>query len=156
MISEFRTFLTRGNVLALAVAVIIGTAFAAIVGSLTDDLLMPVIGKVTGGLDFSAHFAPLGAIPASYTGDPTDYAALKKAGVPLLGYGAFITALLKFVILAFMIFLLVKAANRLMGSRIGEAEGPTAEVLLLIEIRDLLARDAERSGLNEESGVRTL
>lgn len=139
MIGEFRVFLMRGNVLGLAVAVIIGAAFATIVGSLTDDILMPVIGKVFGGLDFSSYFVPLGAIPANFPGDPADYAALKKAGVPLLGYGAFVTAVIKFIILALLIFLLVKAANRMMGSRIGEAELPPADVLLLTEIRDLLA-----------------
>jgi large conductance mechanosensitive channel len=137
MLREFRAFIARGNVLDLAVAVIIGAAFAAIVTSLTDDVIMPLLGAAAGGLDFSSYFVVLGDIPASYTGSPTDYAALKKAGVPLLGYGAFVTAVIKFLILAFVIFLLVRAANRALGRRDEEA-GPTEEVLLLREIRDLL------------------
>ncbi|KAK0329471.1 hypothetical protein LTR94_036727, partial [Friedmanniomyces endolithicus] len=85
MLKEFRAFIARGNVLDLAVAVIIGAAFSKIVTSLTDDVLMPVIGKVFGGLDFSSYFLRMGPVPASYTGSLRDYAALKKAGVPLLG-----------------------------------------------------------------------
>ena len=137
MLREFRTFIARGNVLDLAVAVIIGAAFAAIVSSLTDDLIMPVLGQLLGGLDFSSYFVRLGEIPAGYTGSPTDYAALKKAGVPLLGYGAFVTAVIKFLILAFIIFLLVKAANRALGRR-DKADNTAEEILLLREIRDSL------------------
>lgn len=140
MLSEFRTFVARGNVVDLAVAVIIGAAFAAIVSSLTDDVIMPLLGMALGGLDFTSDFIRLGEIPAGYAGSPTDYAALKKAGVPLVGYGAFLTALIKFLILAFVIFLLVKAANRAMGKR-EEAEAAIAEeILLLREIRDSLKR----------------
>ncbi len=139
MLQEFRSFIARGNVLDLAVAVIIGAAFASIVSSLTDDVIMPVLGHLLGGLDFSSYFVRLGEIPAAYTGSPTDYAALKKAGVPLLGYGVFLTAVIKFVILAFIIFLLVRAANRALGSRIGDAS-PTEELLVLREIRDSLRR----------------
>lgn len=138
MLKEFRAFIARGNVLDLAVAVIIGAAFGSIVSSLTDDLIMPVIGQLLGGLDFSSYFLRLGEVPAGYAGSPTDYAALKKAGVPLLGYGAFITAVIKFVILAFIIFLLVKAANRVIGRREAEAAAIAEEVLLLREIRDVL------------------
>jgi large conductance mechanosensitive channel len=141
MLREFRAFIARGNVLDLAVAVIIGAAFAAIVSSLTDDLIMPVLGRVLGGLDFSSYFVRLGEIPAGYAGSPTDYAALKKAGVPLLGYGAFVTAVIKFLILAFIIFLLVRAANRLIGRREDVEEAAIAEeILLLREIRDSLRR----------------
>ncbi len=139
MLREFRTFIARGNVLDLAVAVIIGAAFAAIVSSLTDDLIMPVLGQLLGGLDFSSYFVRLGEIPAGYRGSPTDYAALKKAGVPLLGYGAFVTAVIKFLILAFIIFLLVKAANRALGRR-EEADATAEEIVLLREIRDSLRR----------------
>ncbi len=139
MLREFRTFIARGNVLDLAVAVIIGAAFAAIVSSLTDDLIIPVLGQLLGGLDFSSYFVRLGEIPAGYRGSPTDYAALKKAGVPLLGYGAFVTAVIKFLILAFIIFLLVKAANRALGRR-EEADATAEEILLLREIRDSLRR----------------
>ena len=138
MLREFKAFIARGNVLDLAVAVIIGAAFGAIVSSLTDDLIMPLIGAVAGGLDFSSYFWVLGKIPESYTGSPTDYAALKKAGVAVLGYGTFITAVIKFLILAFVIFLLIKAANRAMGSRIGEDAPPAEDILLLREIRDAL------------------
>ena len=111
MLKEFRAFIARGNVLDLAVAVIIGAAFSTIVTSLTEDVLMPVIGKVFGGLDFSSYFIPLGPIPAKRAGS-TDYAALKKAGVPLLGYGEFITQAVNFVIVAFIIFMLVRTINR--------------------------------------------
>lgn len=139
MLNEFRTFIARGKVMDLAVAVIIGAAFAAIVSSLTDDIIMPVLGQLAGGLDFSSYFVRLGPVPESYTGSLTDYAAMKKAGVPLLGYGAFITAIIKFLILAFVIFLLIKAANRAMGR--SEEEVATAEeILLLREIRDNLRR----------------
>jgi len=140
MLREFRAFIARGNVMDLAVAVIIGAAFAAIVSSLTDDVIMPVLGQALGGLDFSSYFVRLGEVPANYTGSLTDYAALKKAGVPLLGYGAFITAVIKFVILAFLIFLLVKAANRAMGKRLDAEEATAEEILLLREIRDTLKR----------------
>jgi large conductance mechanosensitive channel len=139
MLREFRAFIARGNVLDLAVAVIIGAAFAAIVSSITDDLIMPILGQVLGGLDFFSYFLRLGEIPAGFAGSPTDYAALKKAGVPLLGYGAFLTAVIKFLILAFIIFLLVRTANRLLRRQevtAAEAE----EILLLREIRDALQR----------------
>src|SRR3954469_25247652 len=111
--SGFREFLARGNVLDLAVAVIIGAAFGTIVTSLTGDIVMPVVGWLFGGLDFSNYFIRLGDIPAGYKGDPGDYAALKEAGVAMLGYGQFLTALVNFVILAFIIYRLVKAAARM-------------------------------------------
>jgi large conductance mechanosensitive channel len=136
---EFRAFIARGNVMDLAVAVIIGAAFAAIVTSLTGDLIMPLIGAIAGKMDFSNHYVLLGAVPPDYHG-PMSYAALKAAGVPMLGYGAFLTALVNFLILAFVIFLLVKAATRAMRRREAEPEvaGPSEEVLLLREIRDAL------------------
>ena len=137
MASEFRAFIARGNVLDLAVGVIIGAAFGKIVASLTDDIIMPVIGLATGGMDFSSKFILLGPIPAKYTGSVTDYAALKKAGVAMLGYGSFINAVINFVILAFVIFLIVKQANRLMPQPAPAPSGPT-EVELLAEIRDSL------------------
>ncbi len=139
MLKEFRAFIARGNVVDLAVAVIIGAAFAAIVSSLTDDVIMPVLGMILGGLDFSSYFVRLGPVPDGYAGSLTDYAALKKAGVPLLGYGAFLTAVIKFLILAFVIFLLVRAANRAMGRK-QEEDAIAEEVLLLREIRDSLRR----------------
>ena len=154
MLQDFRTFVMRGNVLDLAVAVIIGAAFGKIVTSLTDDILMPVIGKIFGGLDFSSYFWRMGAVPANYAGSLTDYAALKKAGVPLLGYGAFLTQAVNFLIVAFIIFLLVRGvtkagtllereAQRL--KREEEAATPPAppapepvEIAILREIRDEL------------------
>jgi len=137
--SGFREFIARGNVLDLAVAVIIGAAFGKIVSSLTDDLIMPVIGAMTGGLDFSNYFVRLGAVPAGFTGDPNNYAALKAAGVPMFGYGQFITAVVQFVILAFIIYQLVKAASR-MNKKQDEAASPAPsdELLVLREIRDEL------------------
>lgn len=137
MFKEFKAFIARGNVLDLAVAVIIGAAFNKIVTSLTEDVIMPVIGRIFGGLDFSSYFVRLGEIPADYAGSPSDYAALKAAGVPLLGYGAFITQVVSFIILAFIIFLLIKAANKVIA-RPAEAEAEAADVVLLREIRDEL------------------
>ena len=138
MLSEFKAFIARGNVLDLAVAVIIGAAFATIVGSLTDDIIMPAIGAIFGGVDFSSHFILL-SVPEGYTGSMADYAALKEAGAAIIGYGAFITALVNFLILAFVIFLLVRWANRLIDKKEEEAGGPS-EVELLIEIRDELRK----------------
>ncbi|WP_194745410.1 large conductance mechanosensitive channel protein MscL [Thermaurantiacus tibetensis] len=138
MLEEFKAFINRGNVLDLAVAVIIGAAFGAIVTSLTEDLLMPVIAAVTGSPDFSNLFVRLGPVPAGYAGAADDYAALKAAGVPMLGYGAFLTKLLNFLIIAFAVFLLVKQANRLMPRKEEAPPAEPADVVLLREIRDLL------------------
>jgi large conductance mechanosensitive channel len=138
MLSEFKAFIARGNVLDLAVGVIIGAAFGKIVSSLTDDVLMPLIGKATGGLDFSQKYVLLGAIPADYKGEMT-YAALKEAGVAMLGYGAFVTAIINFLIMAFVIFLIVRQANRLMPPKEAAPAGPS-EVELLAEIRDELRK----------------
>jgi large conductance mechanosensitive channel len=139
MLDEFKAFVMRGNVLDLAVAVIIGASFGTIVTSLTDDLIMPLIGLVTGGLDFSSKFILLGAVPETYKGSMTDYAALKAAGVPLFGYGKFLTAILNFLIVAFVIFQFVRAANKV-AKKAEEAPpaGPTPSEVLLAEIRDEL------------------
>src|SRR3954469_13878011 len=141
MLKDFRDFIAKGNVLDLAVAVIIGAAFAKIVASLTGDIIMPVVGKIFGGLDFSSHFMLLGPVPADYHGSMTDYAALKKAGAPVLGWGAFVTEVVSFVILAFIIFLMVRWATRMMRKpeEVAVAIGPT-EVELLTEIRDELKK----------------
>ena len=137
----FREFVARGNVLDLAVAVIIGAAFGTIIASLTDDIIMPVAGWIFGGLDFANYFVRLGPIPEGYAGDPNNYAALKEAGVPMIGYGHFVTALVNFLILAFVIYQLVKAAAR-SRRRSDEADAapppPTDELLVLREIRDEL------------------
>ena len=139
MLKEFRDFIAKGNVLDLAVAVIIGAAFGKIVTSLTEDVIMPIIGKIFGGLDFSSYFLLLGPVPAGYHGSMTDYAALKKAGAPVLGWGAFVTQVVSFVILAFIIFLMIKAANKAMRKG-PDAPGGPSEVELLTEIRDELRK----------------
>ena len=139
MLGEFRAFVAKGNVLDLAVAVIIGAAFATIVASLTGDIIMPLVGSVFGGMDFANHFSVLGAIPADYAGDPTNYAELKAAGVAVLGWGQFLTVLINFLILAFVIFMLVRYATKLMRKPDEAAAGPS-EVDLLTEIRDELKR----------------
>ncbi|HYG48207.1 MAG TPA: large conductance mechanosensitive channel protein MscL [Allosphingosinicella sp.] len=136
--SGFREFIAKGNVLDLAVAVIIGAAFATIVTSLTGDIIMPVIGWLSGGLDFSSYFVRLGPIPPGYTGDPNNYAALKEAGVPMIGYGQFATAVVAFLILAFVIYQLVKVAARLTPAREAAPAAPSEELLVLREIRDAL------------------
>jgi large conductance mechanosensitive channel len=125
--------------------VIIGAAFSKIVTSLTDDVLMPIIGKLFGGLDFSSYFVRMGPVPANYAGSLSDYAALKKAGVPLLGYGAFVTQAVNFVIVAFIIFLLVRTVNRATtlfekekAATAAEPKAEPADVALLREIRDEL------------------
>ena len=142
MLGEFKKFIMRGNVLDLAVAVIIGAAFNKIVTSLTEDVLMPVIGRIFGGLDFSGYFVRMGPVPASYKGSLTSYADLKKAGVPLLGWGEFLTQVVNFLIVAFIIFLMVRAINRMLTFREPPVETKPApdspEVLLLREIRDEL------------------
>ncbi|MFL6749945.1 MAG: large conductance mechanosensitive channel protein MscL [Sphingomicrobium sp.] len=139
MLSEFKAFIARGNVLDLAVAVIIGAAFATITKSLTDDIIMPIVGAIFGGLDFANYFTVLGPIPGTFNGDPASYAALKEAGVAVLGWGTFITALINFLILAFVIFILVRAATRSMKKAEEVPAGPS-EVELLTEIRDELRK----------------
>ena len=138
MLKEFRAFIARGNVLDLAVAVIIGAAFAKITTSLTEDVIMPIVGRIFGGLDFSSYFALLGPVPEGYRGSLNNYAALKAAGAPVLGWGAFVTQVINFLILAFIIFLLVRSANKMMRREIPK-DGPT-EVDLLAEIRDELKK----------------
>lgn len=142
MLKEFREFIARGNVMELAVAVIIGAAFGKIVTSLTDDIIMPVIGKIFGGLDFSSYFIVMGAVPEKLAGS-SDYAALKAAGVPLLGWGAFVTQAVNFVIIAFIIFLMVRSINRTTAKPAEVAAEPApeaADITLLREIRDALTK----------------
>src|ERR1700759_376322 len=140
MLKEFKAFVMRGNVLDLAVAVIIGAAFGKIVTSLTDDILMPIIGKIFGGLDFSGYFLILSPekVPAALQGS-TDYAALKKAGVPLLGYGEFITQAANFVIIAFIIFLIVRGVTKATGKKEYVPADPP-EVVLLGQILEELKK----------------
>ena len=137
--SEFKQFATKGNVVDLAVGVIIGAAFGKIVDSIVKDLIMPVIGRVLGGLDFSNYFIKLSDPPAGYNG-PMTYDALTKAGVPLLAWGNFLTVVVNFVILAFIIFLMVRQINRLRRRHEAPPAPPATpeDVLLLREIRDTL------------------
>jgi len=137
---DFRDFAVKGNVIDLAVAVIIGAAFGKIVDSLVKDIIMPVIGRVFGGLDFSNYYVMLASPPAGYNG-PMTYEALSKAGVPLLAYGNFVTQVINFVILAFVIFWMVRqfaAAKARLDATPAPAAGPSEDVVLLREIRDLL------------------
>jgi large conductance mechanosensitive channel len=138
--SEFREFAVKGNVVDLAVGVIIGGAFGKIVDSLVKDLVMPIVGRIFGGLDFSSWFIALGNPPAGYSG-PQTYEALTKAGVPLFAYGNFITVAINFLILAFIIFLMVKQINRLKRETPpAPPAAPPEDVLLLREIRDALKK----------------
>jgi large conductance mechanosensitive channel len=137
--SEFREFAIKGNAIDLAVGVIIGGAFGRIVDSIVKDLVMPVIGKIIGNVDFSNLFVMLGPPPANYNG-PMSYEALTKAGVPIFAYGNFITVAINFLILAFVIFLMVRAINRLKRDE-PKAPPPVPEdVVLLREIRDALKK----------------
>lgn len=113
LFDEFKKFIARGNVLDLAVGVMIGAAFGKIVTALTENIIMPVIGWAFGSMDFSKYFILLGKIPADYKGSPTDYAALKTAGVAMIGYGEFITQIVNFLIIAFVLFMLVRSANKM-------------------------------------------
>jgi large conductance mechanosensitive channel len=139
MISEFKAFIAKGNVLDLAVAVIIGAAFGTIATSLTGDVIMPIVGALFGGLDFSSHFMVLGTIPDTFAGNPANYAELKAAGVPVLGWGQFLTVVINFIILAFIIFMLVRYASKMMKKADDAPAGPS-EVDLLTEIRDELRK----------------
>ena len=135
MLREFKEFIAKGNVLDLAVAVIIGAAFATIVGSLTTDLIMPLVGAVFGGMDFSDKYIVLsGAVEPGMSLE-----AARAAGANVFAWGAFVSTLINFLILAFIIFLLVRQANKLMPRKAEEAAGPS-EVELLTEIRDELRR----------------
>ena len=138
IIQEFKEFAVKGNVMDLAIGVIIGGAFGKIVDSVVNDLIMPIIGRVTGGLDFSNYFLALKEVPA---GTPMTLDAVKKAGVPVFAYGNFITILLYFVILAFIIFMMVKWINKLKREAPPAAPAaPPEEVVLLREIRDSLKK----------------
>ena len=142
MLRDFRDFAVKGNVIDLAVAVIIGGAFGKIVDSLVKDIIMPLIGRVFGGLDFQNYYFMLANPPSGYSG-PMTYDALTKAGVPLLAYGNFLTIVLNFVILAFVIFIMVKklaAAKALADATPAAPAPPSEEVLLLREIRDALKK----------------
>ena len=135
--SEFREFAVKGNVVDLAVGVIIGAAFGKIVDSLVNDLVMPVVGKFTGGLDFTNHFIALAPIPPNV---PHILAEVKKAGIPAIAYGSFFNVVLNFFILAMIVFIMVKQINRLRERKPATPAAPPEDVVLLREIRDALVR----------------
>lgn len=140
MLKEFKAFIARGNVLDLAVAVIIGAAFGRIVTSLTDDLIMPVIGAIIGGFDFSNYFIPL----SSKVTAPSLAAAREQGAV--FAYGNFITIVINFVIVAWCIFMLLKVVSRVMPKKVEEPPaGPSEDILLLREIRDELKAGNNRA-----------
>jgi len=136
---EFREFAIKGNVIDLAVGVIIGAAFGKIVDSLVKDIIMPVVSRTFGGLDFSSSFVLLASPPAGYSG-PMTYEALTKAGVPLFAYGNFLTVAINFLILAFIIFMMVRQINRLKRQEPPVAVILSDELVVLREIRDAVRR----------------
>ena len=136
---EFREFAIKGNVIDLAVGVIIGAAFGRIVDSIVKDLIMPLVGRVVGGLDFSNWFIVLGPPPPGYSG-PMTYDALTKTGVPLFAYGNFLTVAINFLILAVIIFLMVRQINTLKRSQPAPPPPPPEQTELLREIRDALTK----------------
>ena len=136
MVKEFREFALKGNVVDLAVGVIIGAGFNKIVDSVVNDLVMPIVGKFTGGLEFSNLFTPLAAVPPNL---PHTLDAMKKAGIPVIAWGNFVNVALNFVILAFIVFIMVKQINRLRREE-PASPAPPENILLLREIRDLLRK----------------
>lgn len=140
MMQEFRDFVAGGNVLDLAVGVIIGGAFGGITKSLTDDIIMPFVGWIFGGADFSSYFVRLGSLPEGFKGDPGNYAALKEAGVAMIGWGQFLTVIINFLILAFVIFMIVRQANKLRKPAAAAPDATPEDVVLLREIRDSLKK----------------
>ena len=134
MINEFKAFIARGNVLDLAVAVVIGAAFGRIVTALVDGMIMPVVGLAMGGVDFSQLYVALDG------GDYASLAAAQEAAAPVLTYGAFLQTLIDFLVIAFVIFLVVRAYNRMNKPAEAAPAAPSEEILLLREIRDSLKR----------------
>lgn len=138
MLKEFQEFIARGNVMDLAVGVIIGGAFGLIVSSLVDDIIMPIVGAIFGGFDFSNYFLPLSSNVTA-----TTLAAAREQGA-VFAYGNFITVIINFMILAWIIFLMVKAVNtlrrKLEAEKAADVAAAPADVQLLTEIRDLLAK----------------
>ena len=136
MVKEFREFAVKGNVMDLAVGVIIGGAFGKIVDSVVNDLIMPIVSAIIGKPDFSNLFLTLGPVPP---GTPMTLEAVRKAGVPVFAYGSFLTAVFYFILLALIVFVMVKQMNRLKRTAPPPA-APPEEVVLLREIRDSLRK----------------
>jgi large conductance mechanosensitive channel len=134
MLKEFKEFIARGNVFDMAVGIVMGAAFTAIVNSAVADLVMPIVGVLTSGVDFSDKFVTLNGE------DYANLAAAKAAGAPVLTYGVFVNAVINFMIVSFVIFMLIKQVNRLKKKEAAAPSTPPAEVLLLTEIRDLLKK----------------
>jgi large conductance mechanosensitive channel len=140
MMKEFKDFAMKGNVIDLALGVIIGGAFGKIVDSAVKDLIMPIIGKIIGNTDFSNMFVQLGNLPADYKG-AMNYADLSKAGVNIFAYGNFLTILINFLILAFVVFQMVRAYSKMKAAEPAPAAPATPDdILLLREIRDSLKK----------------
>lgn len=138
MLNEFKKFISRGNVIDLAVGVIIGTAFTAIVTSLVNDIIMPPIGMITGGIDFSEYFFDL---------SQSGYATLEeanKAGAPVIRYGEFVNVLIRFLLVAFSVFMLIRGINKLSINTSAAAAAPSKSEVLLTEIRDLLQQQSDK------------
>lgn len=152
MLQEFKQFALKGNVVDLAIGVIIGGAFGKIVESLVGDLIMPLLSAVLGRVDFSNLFIVLGSVPA---GVGSSLEALRKAGVPVLAYGSFLTVLVNFILLAFVIFILIRQINRLRSTPEPAAPAapaaPPEDVLLLREIRDSLQQRPPLSATSPRS-----
>jgi large conductance mechanosensitive channel len=138
MLKEFRDFIARGNVIDLAVGVIIGAAFGAITTSLVNDIVMPPVGMALGGVNFKDLFIPLNG--QSYP----SLAAAQAAGAPVIAYGSFIQVVINFSIIAFVVFMLVKAVNKIYKKEADPPAGPTEDQKLLAEIRDLLKAQSSK------------
>ena len=154
MVQEFKKFIARGNVLDLAVGVIIGAAFGKIVTSLNESIIMPIIGWLFGDIDFSNWFVRLGPIPDGYVGSATSYSQLKAAGVAMIGYGDFITQTVDFVIIAFALFLLLRTVNRVLDE-MQEKQKQSADSSASSEIPTDPQLDVLKQILNEMKGMRS-
>ncbi|MCM8557311.1 large conductance mechanosensitive channel protein MscL [Sphingomicrobium sediminis] len=153
MFKEFKDFIAKGNVMDLAVAVIIAGAFALITAALTNDVIMPLVGYIFGGLDFSNYFILLGDIPEGYEGSTTNYAELKEAGVAMIGWGAFLTTIINFIILGFIVFLMVRWVKGVIEKAKAEEEakeeapaGPSETDLLKDILAELKAQGSTPPG----------
>lgn len=134
MLKEFKEFIARGNVFDMAVGIVMGAAFTAIVNSAVADLVMPIVGVLTSGVDFGDKFIALNGE------DYANIAAAKAAAAPILTYGVFVNAVINFLIVSFVIFMLIKQVNRLKKKEAAAPATPPADVVLLTEIRDLLKK----------------